>query len=232
MGRAILLPLNGSVRCVDKSRNFMPQMNSIFALKLWFVFGLIGFSVLIGGTCVSFFSNLNVADLYCESVTGVVSSDNTVYAMTIDREINYRRYESNDGGFTWQTTKNIPTSVNEKLSSPVYDKFQPVCHPNIEHLCYRISASNGAEEVAPEFPTKLEKSVDNGETWQEVILPFRVKPQLGCTDSYPRSLTFIESAELENDYNLIVAVNSGGVLVHSPNGEWVQNNLEKMKGRQ
>jgi hypothetical protein len=189
-------------------------MNSIFTSRFWYVLiGYIGLIILVVVLSASLFSVLDglAFDMYCESVVNVITSGKIVYALTIDRELNYRSYRSSNGGLTWLQVTDVPDSVENDLYSLTYKNFEPVCHPSINYLCYRISKLDKAEKFVPEFPTKLEQSTNEGKTWHEISPPFNLTSESGCKDHYPRNLTFVELEGSTGAYSLVIAVNSGTV---------------------
>ena len=152
--------------------------------------------------------------------------DNVIYATTIDKELNYQFYKSENEGNRWVTTKNIPEELSDKLDLLSYQEVQIVCNPSRQEICYRITLLDGNRESAVGPISKLEESDNGGEHWSEVVAASPEQSRQGCGYSSPYSMVFVKRAD--QTYYLIVAMGVKGVLIQKSDGSWIQKGVKEL----
>lgn len=162
------------------------------------------------------------SDIYCEGVYGVASLESTIYVRTIDQELNFRYFQSDDNGHSWQKANNIPQGLHNQLQR-LSSTSTLLCNPTKAEICYRISSQD-------EF-TELEHSINGGQLWKKMSIPVRLSTKRGCySPTGPRSLTFVRSNTSNDSYILAVAVDTNGLLMLAPEGTWTQYSIDKLHG--
>lgn len=150
-----------------------------------------------------------------DRVERVLGDDSIIYArLTYDpRYKQTRTLSSQDGGRTWQETRNAPSALAENVTLP-----RVVCEAIQPNVCYRIAQKEQVEE-----------SRDGGKTWRVAwsIPPGRrefMERVRGngsqAIDMGPYDLALIGPPGANGLSTLVVAMGDQGILVRTPEGVW------------
>lgn len=209
----------------------------LISKTLWSVLAYFAFSTLILISCLLFLSNLDkifgiLSKPYCEDVAGIVSFKEAVYAgRIVDGGEFVKTYKSDNGGLTWYSidrTHHLPRHLEIRLYSSPPSLVEPICHPDDYQLCYRIQTLNEVGQEGLKRVTELQESSDGGKAWQKVKLPFEIKPHRDCSNIEPMAMAFVEQKG-GAEYNLVVGVKEGGIIVRLPDDEWIHISMVELK---
>jgi hypothetical protein len=151
-----------------------------------------------------------------DRVERVMGENQVIYARLVHDSISYKQTRtvlSQDGGRTWQETRNAPSTLAENVTLP-----RIVCESTQPNTCYRIAQKEQVEE-----------SRDGGKTWRVAwSIPFGRREYMErvrgggfrAIDMGPYDLALMGPLGTNGLSTLIVAMGDQGILVRTPEGVW------------